>query len=171
VRYSERIVSVLLCCLGWAAVSTPVTNEIQITPTGVSTSQATFGRHTFHFAITTVHLKSSEPQFPVETSFTNEVSVIARLTIEFSDGTPVYVQRSTFSDLYNPRKASLAIENEKQGLYVLTIDGGDGTDRAERYQVRLYFRGDKVYRRVVYDPIFGKSPAEETTYHKGATLD
>lgn len=171
-RYTGRIgVGFLLCCLGCAPAANPVSNEVEIAPTGVSKLQATLGRNTFHIAVTTAQLKSSDAQFPVETSFKNEVSVVARLTIEFSDGTPVYVQRSTFSDLYNARKASVAFENEKQGLYVLTIDGGDGADRAERYQARLYFKGDKVHRRLLYYSTFGKSSAEETTYHMGETLN
>ena len=109
-------------------------------------------------------MKNSDPRFPLEPDYANEVSVIQRMTITV-DGQTLFVPRSVFADLFNARKASVVLE---KAAFVLSIVGADGADL---YLVRVYFDATMIHRRMVYDAFDSKTPVEETQYRKGEILD
>jgi hypothetical protein len=130
----------------------------QIAPLGESTLSTVVGNRKISVQFHTFVAKKSDPWFPSEFEGYNELSFIQRLGITV-DGETLWVPRSAYTDLFNPRAAAVRLE---QGLFVLSIVGADGADA---YQVRIYFDSKKVIRRAFYG-LEGstKKPSEETRY-------
>ena len=154
----------LTLCLVMASSSNATANETEIAPTGTSTLHAKMGGKSLEITFRTVQVKNSDPLFPVEPDYAKEVSVIQRMTINIG-GQSLFVPRSAFADLFNPRKASIALD---KGAFVLSIVGADGADL---YLVRVYFNAARIYRRMVYGAFDSKNAAEDTRYRKGEVLD
>lgn len=85
------------------------------------------------------------------------VMVIQKLDISV-DGQQIFVPRSVFADLINPRWVSIELKN---AVNVLFIDGGDGADS---YFVHVYFDGQKIIRRALYSSLVPDKAVEETRY-------
>lgn len=146
------------------ASAAAIPNETEIATTGTSTLHANIGGKALNVTFRTVQVKNSDPLFPMDSDYAKAVSVIQRLTIDIA-GQPLFVPRSAFADLFNPRKASIALEKD---AFVLSIVGADGADL---YLVRVYFNGAGVRRRTVYGAFDNKNAAEDTRYRKGEVLD
>lgn len=130
----------------------------QIAPAGDSTLRTVVGKRAVLIGFHTFVAKKSDPWFPSEFEGYNELSFVQRLGITV-DGVTLWVPRSAYTDLFNPRAAAVLLE---QGLFVLSIAGADGADA---YQVRIYFDSKKVIRRAFYGlEGSAKKPSEETRY-------
>jgi hypothetical protein len=88
---------------------------------------------------------------------TPTLTVVQNLEITV-EGKKIFVPRSAFADLLDPRTASIRAQ---KGDFVLTIAGADG---AESYFVRLVFDGTRVKTRAVYSALVPTTPAEKTSY-------
>lgn len=86
-----------------------------------------------------------------------EITVIQKLNISV-DSHPIFVPRSVFADLVDPREASLRFE---KGAFVLSVGGGDGADS---YTLHVYFDATKVIRRTLYSTLIPNKAVEETHY-------
>jgi competence protein ComGC len=85
------------------------------------------------------------------------VTVIKQLDITIN-GQQIFVPRSVFADLIEPRYASLRLEHD---VFMLSIEGADGVNS---YIVYVYFDGNNIIRRVVYSALVPDKPVEETHY-------
>ena len=73
-------------------------------------------------------------------------------------GQSIFVPRSAYADLVDPRIATVKAE---QGAWVLIIEGGDGADS---YFVKINFDAQRVTRRKLYSSLIGGAPTEDTKY-------
>lgn len=105
----------------------------------------------------TAKIDSSSELFPNVESGAKSVSIIVDLQITVN-GDRVFVPRSVFTDLLDPRTLSIRAENSN---LLLTISGGDG---AESYFASIFFDSTKVKRRALYSTLTPKAPSQETVY-------
>jgi hypothetical protein len=156
------VVLVLTFLMAFASDAMP--NETEIAAAGTSTLGAKLGGKSLEISIRTVQLKNSDPLFPMEPGYAKEVSIIQGMAINI-DGQSLFVPRSVFADLFNPRKASIALDKD---AFVLSIVGADGADL---YLVRVHFNAARIYRRMVYGAFDSKNATEDTRYRRGEVLD
>jgi hypothetical protein len=84
-------------------------------------------------------------------------TVIKMISITIN-GTPLFVSRSAFADLVDPREARISFQSKQ---VVLTVWGGDAADS---YIMRLYFDRKAVWRRTLSSAIPPPVVTEETRY-------
>lgn len=96
-------------------------------------------------------------EIPSNRSNDKAIAVIRELSISV-DGRQVFVPRSVFADLIDPREAKIGFEI---GGFVLSIGGGDGADS---YVLHVYFDGKKITRRALYSSLVPDKAMEETRY-------
>jgi len=96
-------------------------------------------------------------EIPSNRSNDKAIGVIRELSISV-DGHQVFVPRSVFADLIDPRKAKIGFE---PGRFVLSIGGGDGADS---YVLHVYFDGKKITRRALYSSLVPDKAVEVTRY-------
>lgn len=80
-------------------------------------------------------------------------------------GKQIFVPRSVYADIVNPRTANVGAEN---GADVLAIGGGDG---AESYTVKINFNSERVTRRRLYSSLDESAPTEDTQYRLNVLKD
>lgn len=108
-------------------------------------------------AFHTARVERNSDAFPSIESDTKAVTLVQKLEISIG-GKSIFVPRSVFADLLDPRKASIQFE---KGDFVLKIAGADG---AESYFVNVYFDMAKVKRRMLYSALTPSIVAEDTHY-------
>lgn len=81
------------------------------------------------------------------------------------NGKPLFVPRSTFSDLSDLNTAEVTIE---QNQSILTLIGGDA---AGSYIVKIEFDKDRIKRRSLIDPEGPNEPTQVTIYYKRTVRD
>jgi hypothetical protein len=74
------------------------------------------------------------------------------------DGTNLFVPRSVYADLVDPRQAEVQV---KGSTGTLVVRGGDGADS---YVARIFFDRKKVNRRTLSSSMLEGKPTEETRY-------
>ncbi len=149
----------LLLCLLFAVLSAASPQETDIAASGQTSLRSVLEKRTVEVTLHTAKVKKADPGFPLALDYYDEVSIVESMTIVV-DGQTVWVPRSTYADLFNPRKAVLKFE---QGTFVLLVGGADGADS---YSVRIYFDPARVVRRRVYDAQAPHTPTEETRYFR-----
>jgi len=105
----------------------------------------------------TVRVEKASDLFPSMAWEANSATLIQNLEISVH-GKTIFVPRSVFADLIDPRVASIKFQ---KGDFVLAIAGADG---AESYSVHVYFDTTKVKRRMVYSSLTPSIVAEDTHY-------
>lgn len=138
--------------------------EVEIARSASTTVTATLARRNVVVQIRTTKLGKSDAGFPSSLSDYQEVSVVPQLSISV-DGQDVWVPRSAYADLFNPRKALVKYEN---GFFVLLIGGADGADS---YSAHLRFTGTRVVDRTVYNTVSPPRVSEKTVYSKTEIID
>ena len=73
-------------------------------------------------------------------------------------GTNIFVPRSAYMDLIDPRQAKVEFKGD---VGAVTIEGGDG---AEAYLARIFFDREKINRRTLSSAMFTGKVLEETRY-------
>jgi hypothetical protein len=135
-----------------------------IAQSGSTSVSTVFERKTASVTIHTVRIENSSSAFPdIEDWGVKAVTIVRRMEISV-DGKSLFIPRSVFADLLDPRLASVKFE---KGDFVLVITGADG---AESYIVRVYFGATRVKRRRVYSSLTPESVAEDTRYRRLTVL-
>jgi len=96
-------------------------------------------------AKTNVNIKSARVKTPLSLKSSYEVesvSIVEQISITVN-GNQVFVPRSVYTDLFDVKNGTLAVN--KQGS-VLTLCGADAS---ESYCVQIYFDNQKVFRRTM----------------------
>lgn len=133
--------------------------EKDILPSGDTTLSATISKKDILVHIHTVKLKKSDAGFPGALEQYEEVSMVPRMSISVN-GQEIWIPRSAYADVFNPRKAFLKYEG---GIFVLLIGGADGADS---YSVHIRFDSDRVISRTVYNTVNPPRVSEKTIYSK-----
>jgi hypothetical protein len=128
-----------------------------IAPSGSTSIHATTAGKKVDLAIRAARIESSSEIFPNIESGAKSVTLITDLQLTVN-GARIFVPRSVFADLLDPRTTS--IRPEKSDI-LLTISGGDG---AESYFVSIIFDSMKVKRRLLYSTLTPTVPSQVTTY-------
>lgn len=157
VRLLSAQIAMLCGLLAGSAVCAQQENEIA--QSGDTSVTATLAKRNVVVQIRTTKLRKSDAGFPSSLSDYGEVSVVPQLSISV-DGQDVWVPRSAYADLFNPRKALVRYEN---GFFVLLIGGADGADS---YSVHVRFNSTRVVDRTVYNTISPPRVSEKTVYSK-----
>lgn len=84
-------------------------------------------------------------------------TILDKLKIS-ADSKSLFIPRSVYADLINPRQADIRIDGSEG---ILSIYGGDGADS---YFIRVYFDATKVYRRLYYSALIPNEPTQDTGY-------
>jgi len=108
-------------------------------------------------AIRTRVVGGASPCVPPGGQSQEEASVIGAIAIAVGKE-QLSVPASVFADLQDPLDADL---NRKDGLNVLSIRGGDGS---EGYIVRIYFDSHAIRRRTLSSLMMPDEPTQDTRY-------
>jgi hypothetical protein len=139
----------LICCTSLAGQT--------IAKSGPTSIHAAVSGKKVDVAIRTAKIERGSELFPnLETGATSVV-VLTDLQI-IVNGAKVFVPRSVFADLLDPRTASIRADKSD---FLLTISGGDAS---ESYFVSIFFDSAKVKLRRLYSSLIPDVPSQETTY-------
>jgi hypothetical protein len=137
--------------------SSAVAQEHAIAKSGITSIHTKSSNDEIDAVFHTVRIEKTCDAFPSIEWEAKAVTLVQKLEISVQ-GKRLFVPRSVFADLIDPRVAS--IKSEKEDL-VLTIAGADG---AESYFVHVYFDTTKVKRRTLYSALTPSVIAEDTHY-------
>ena len=152
-----------ICAVLQPSIAAP--QQQNIAPTGSTSVSALIDGKAIEIKLQTFIAKKSDPWFPLNLDYYNELSFIQNMSISVQ-GKPLWVPRSSYADLFDARVASITSEN---GVFVLSITGADASDV---YLVHIYFGPQRIFRRAVYGlEGSAKKPAEETRYSKPEVID
>lgn len=112
----------------------------------------------------TLRVNKGTPGFPRIEEATDHVAILKEITINV-DGASVFVPRSVYADLLDPRDLSLHYEKP---YFVLEIVGADG---AEAYKMRAFFNSTAVKRRLIYSLLTPDEISEDTRYRQTTLKD
>ncbi len=140
-----------------ATCSARVENQTTISKSGISSVRAKLEGKEIVVAIHTVEIDRNSDAFPSIEWEAKTIAVVKSLEISIN-GKRIFVSRSVFADLLDPRAASLRWQ---KGLFLLTIGGGDG---AESYFVHVYFNTTNVTRRTSFSALTPSTPTADTHY-------
>jgi hypothetical protein len=152
-------------CLFWvlvvgAFVATPsglAETQTTIANSGTSTVRATVEGKEIIGVIHTIRIDRNSDAFPSIDWDAKAVTVVRKLELSVG-GKRIFVPRSVFTDLLDPRSASI---RSQKGAFILTIAGGDG---AESYFVHIHFDTTNVTRRTLYSSLTPSTPTADTHY-------
>lgn len=150
-----------ICILGLLLTppQTVAQERTVIAQSGSTLLNATYKKTTVAITIRTVIVENGiADEFPLNRS------VIQKLSFVVNSHT-IFVPRSVFEDLVDPREASLRFE---KGAFVLSVGGGDGADS---YILKVYFDAIKVIRRTLYSALIPNKAVEETRYWQRVLKD
>jgi hypothetical protein len=139
------------------------TSASAILPVGETAIKAARGEQTAAVSICAVRVDRSDVAFPSSGPLSEDLLGIKEITIVKEvkislDGHKLFVPYSVYADLINPSKATVGF---KDGMFVLTIQGGDA---AWSYFLDVYFDAKQVHRRSYYWALVPDKPAQETRY-------
>lgn len=148
----RMLMTVLLVVLPNAAQG-----QTAIAKSGSTSVSRMFEGKTANVTIHTVRIESSSGAFPSVEWGAKAVTLVQKLEISV-DRKSLFIPRSVFADLLDPRLVSVEFE---KGNFVLTVTGADG---AESYFVRIYFDATQIKRRMLYSSLAPETLAEDTLY-------
>lgn len=156
-RISPLSLSALIAGLFMAPLSRGALAQTAIANSGTTALRVAVAGQKIDVGLDTFRVESNSKLFPKIDWGTKVVTLVKDLKIRV-DGKKIFVPRSVFADMIDPRTASIGSEN---GDLVLKIAGADG---AESYFVRIIFDKTNVKRRIVYSPLAPNDPTEDTAY-------
>ncbi len=137
--------------------SSALAQEHALAKSGVTSVHAKSSNKEIDVVFHTVRVEKTSDTFPGIDWEAKAVTLAQMLEISVQ-GKRVFVPRSVFADLIDPRVASIKAQ---KGDFVLTIAGADG---AEAYSVNVYFDATKVKRRTLSSALTPSVIAEDTHY-------
>jgi len=159
----HSILFLVRICVLYAFISTslavPWPQEKDIERSGDTLLSTTLAKKTISVDFHTTKMKKADAGFPLALAHYEDISVVRQMTIAVN-GQDVWVPRSAYADLFDPRKAYLRSEN---GVFVLLVGGADGSDS---YSVHIRFDATRVISRTVYDTMSPPRISEKTIYSK-----
>ena len=126
--------------------------QISITPSDMSIHNTELKKKDAIVKIRTVKVESK-----IEEELSPSRSVVQGVNISMK-AKQIFVPRSVFADLLDPREAKIQFE---KGVFILTVSGGDGADS---YDLRVYFDDKRIIRRELYSSLIPDKAVEETRY-------
>jgi len=133
--------------------------QMKIAKSGRTSLNRAFGTQAVKVSIDTIRVNSGSDAFPKVEWLAGIEAVTLVRGLEISvDGKSLFVPRSVFADLVEPRRASVEFSN---GTFILNIIGADG---AEAYFIHVYFDAAKVKRRTLCGAFAPDKPTEDTKY-------
>lgn len=126
--------------------------QAPIPPSGKALLNAALRKKAVTVTIRTVEVENNVGGAP-----SSSRSVVQDLGISVG-ANQIFVPRSVFADLIDPREASLRFE---KGTLILSVSGGDGADS---YVLRVHFDDKRVVRRTLYSSLIPDKAVEETRY-------
>lgn len=142
----------LMSALLLVALSGLAQEQAPITPSGKSLLNTVLKKSAATVTIRTVKVEGN-----IGGELSSGRSVVQELSISVS-ANQIFVPRSVFADLLDPRDATIQFE---KGTFILSVSGGDGADS---YVLRVHFDDKRIIRRVLYSSLIPDKAVEETRY-------